>query len=70
MSAQPVAPHCGHRFKVIYLRGNPQQRAEVAQELRLTYNGERFVSEPYEIEPGQSAVALCALCKAPGTSLT
>jgi hypothetical protein len=64
-AGEKVAPLCGHRFTVIYLRGNPEERLQVVRDLRLTYDGEGFVSDPYEIEPGQPAVAVCPLCKTP-----
>jgi hypothetical protein len=55
------APHCGHQFSVVRVRGTQNEAVEQLDSVRGQFSG-IYVSSVYEIEPGVFGWAICTAC--------
>jgi hypothetical protein len=55
------APHCGHQFSVVRVRGGEDEAVEQLDSVRGQFSG-IYVSSVYEVEPGVFGWAICAAC--------
>lgn len=57
------APNCGHDFTVVHVRGDRHAAANIVLDLRQSYEGHHYVSEPYQSST-EWVFALCKECEA------
>lgn len=58
------APHCEHAFTVVNVRGAYPVALATVEDLRRIYDGQYYVSDPYDLE-GAWVFALCRRCVGP-----
>ena len=59
--SQKLAPHCGHDFRIVNVRGDHEAAITVADDLRRAYGSLYYVSWPFDGAEGW-ALALCRTC--------
>jgi hypothetical protein len=55
------APHCGHQFSVVRVRGSQDEAAQQLDSVRKDFAG-IYVSAVYEVENGVYGWAICTAC--------
>jgi hypothetical protein len=55
------APHCGHQFSVVRVRGGEDEAIQQLDAVRGQFGG-IYVSAVYEVEDGVYGWAICTAC--------
>ena len=55
------APHCGHQFSVVRVRGSQEEARQQLDSIRGDFAG-IYVSGVYEVESGVYGWAICTAC--------